>query len=191
MKHSKSLIWQKLAQSIRLIYLATLLLQVSCATNSDNYPTVAAVDINRFMGDWYVQGHTPIFFDTDSSDQMESYQLDSKGGIDTHYSFKKDGTWHQFNPYGRIYNHKTKAHWKMQFLWPFSSDYLIVRLDDDYTYTVISVPDKDKIWIMSRQRQMPENLYQSIVDDLRRENYQVSSIRRVPQSSEPIPHLKI
>lgn len=172
------------------ILAASALLGVSCVTPNQEYPTVPAVDLNRFMGDWYVQGHTPLFIDEDSSEQRESYQLDAKGGIQTRFSFKKKGDWHHYNPYGTIFNEKTKAHWKMQFIWPFSSDFLIVRLDLDYAVTVISVPDKDKIWIMTRQRQMQEKAYQAVVDDLARENYPVASIRRVPQSLEPIPRGK-
>lgn len=159
-----------------------LLFLPACITQPQSYSTVAKVDIERFMGDWYVQGHTPVFFDEDSTNQMESYRLDEEGGIDTHYTFNKDGKRHSYNPYGRIYNQETKAHWKMQFLWPFSSDYLIVRLADDYSTTVISVPDKDKIWIMSRSREMQDKTYEDIVEDLKADSYSVKKLRRVPQN---------
>ncbi len=170
-----------------LLQLGCVAVLMSCVTQHENLATVPKVDIDQFMGDWYVQGHTPLFIDEDSSDQRESYQLDSKGRIDTEFSFKKKGEWHHYHPQGTVYNRTTNAHWKMQFLWPFSSDFLIVRLDPQYSYTVISVPDKENIWIMSRQRQMQEVQYQSIVDDLARESYPVKSIRRVPQSQDPIP----
>ncbi len=163
-------------------------LHLSCVTQPVKYPTVDSVDIERYMGDWYVQGHTPVFFDKDSTDQVESYKLQPDGSIATHYYFKRDGETHNYHPHATVYDKVTNAHWKMQFLWPFTSDFLIVRLDPDYKHTVVSVPDKKQIWVMSRSPQMTENLYQEIVDNLARDNYPVSLIKRVSHgNAKPLP----
>lgn len=159
----------------------------SCASQNLDFSTVSFVDKDKYMGDWYVQGHTPLWVDEDSSDQRETYTRDGDQGIKTQYSFRKKGEWKHLNPYGRVYNQQTNAHWKMQFLWPFTSDFLIVELAPDYSTTVVSVPGKDKIWIMSRQRQLPDTEYSRIVESLRKKNYPVTSIRRVPQSLDLIP----
>ena len=173
----------------RLLIIALAIVPCSCIGTGGDYKTVAFVDLPRFMGDWYVQGHTPVFFDKDSSDQRESYRLDADGGIVTEYTFKKNGSWNHYLPYGRVYQKKTNAHWKMQFLWPFSSDFLIVGLAPDYGICVISVPDKDQIWIMSRERHMSDLVYQSWVDELTRDGYATGELRRVPQGTEPIQKL--
>ena len=177
--------------TIRELFLSSVFfstIHLSCVSQPVKYPTVDSVDIERYMGDWYVQGHTPMFFDKDSTDQVESYKLQADGSIKTHYYFKRDGKTYNYHPHATVYDKVTKAHWKMQFLWPFTSDFLIVRLDPDYKHTVVSVPDKKQIWVMSRTPQMTESLYQEIVDNLARDNYQVSLIRRVPQGdTKPLP----
>jgi apolipoprotein D and lipocalin family protein len=144
--------------------------------------TVHYVDIERFMGPWYVQGHTPLVIDDHSSNQIESYELKDDGTIATSFTFERFGRKITLNPKGRVANKETNSHWKMQFVWPLTSDYLIVRLDADYGTTVISVPGKNLIWIMSRDAEMTDDAYKAIVDDLASDGYAVDKIRRVPQN---------
>ena len=144
--------------------------------------TVAHVQLERFMGPWYVQGHTPLFVDDHSSNQIESYELKDDGTIETTFTFVRLGRTWTMRPKGWVANANTNAHWKMQFLWPFESDYLIVRLADDYATTVVSVPSKSYIWIMSRKATMSEESYQAIVSDLAADGYPVQNLRRVPQN---------
>jgi apolipoprotein D and lipocalin family protein len=147
--------------------------------------TVDSVDLPRFMGDWYVQGHTPTLVDNNTMNQIESYKLEDDGTIATTYTFYRKypgGFQYKFTPKGRVFNTTTNAHWKMQFVWPLKGNYLIVRLAPDYSYTVVSVPKKDLIWIMSRSSEMSEDQYNAIVKDLASDGYPVESIRRVPQN---------
>ena len=145
------------------------------------FETVPYVNLEKFMGPWYVQGHTPLVVDDHSSNQIESYALNPDGSIATTFTFYRMGHKITLKPKGWVADANTNAHWKMQFAWPFKSDYLIVRLADDYSYTVISVPDKSLIWIMTRKPVMAEEDYQQIIDELKSDGYPVSKIRRVPQ----------
>ena len=52
------------------------------------------------------------------------------------------------------------SEWKMKFDWYLpEADYLILSLDADYQRTVIGVPDRKYVWIMSRTPVMPEAEY--------------------------------
>lgn len=141
--------------------------------------TVAYVDIDRFMGPWYVHGHTPLLVDTNAVNQVESYELREDGKIATTFNFDRFGKNWTLTPVAEIADPETNAHWKMQFVWPLKSDYLIVRLDDNYETTVVSVPDKQLIWIMSRSAQMEDSVYEQITSDLLADNYPVEKIQRV------------
>ena len=158
---------------------AALAATVHAATPA--YDTVAHVELERFMGPWYVQGHTPMVIDDHASNQIETYTLNADGSIGTTFTFERDGHKFALHPTGTVADTTTNAHWKMQFIWPFSSDYLIVRLAADYSVTVVSVPDKSLIWIMSRSAQMPEAEYAAIVTELASAGYPVAKINRVQQ----------
>ena len=144
--------------------------------------TVDYVDIESFMGPWYVHGHTPLVVDTNATNQVESYELLDNGKIATTFNFDRFGKNWTLTPTAEIADPTTNAHWKMQFVWPLKSDYLIVRLDEAYQTTVISVPNKQLIWIMSRSNQMEPGSYETIIEDLAAEGYPVENIRRVTHS---------
>ena len=147
--------------------------------------TVEYVDLERFMGDWYVIANIPTFIEKGAVNAIESYKLDSRGRVKTTFTFKKhspDGPQKTYNPTGFIYDKKTNAEWRMQFLWPFKSPFLIIDLDEEYSYTVIGIPSRKYVWIMARDHKMPDGLYNNIISKLKNVGYDTSLIKKVPQN---------
>ena len=73
--------------SIRLFGILTLFLSAaSCQPSDDSsaqtMKTVPYVDIERFMGDWYVIANIPTFIEKRSTNAIESYYLNKKGEIE-------------------------------------------------------------------------------------------------------------
>jgi apolipoprotein D and lipocalin family protein len=150
--------------------------------------TVSHVDLQRFMGDWYVIANIPTFVEKDAYNAVESYRLDSDGTVATTFTFRKggfDGERKRYQPRGFVLDTQTNAVWGMQFIWPFKGDFRIVYLDPNYTQTVIGREKRDYVWIMARQPTIPESDYQRIVEFLAREGYETGKIQKVPQRWEP------
>ena len=146
--------------------------------------TVEYVDLERFMGDWYVIANIPTFIEKGAVNAIESYKLDSKGRVKTTFTFKKDapdGPQKTYNPTGFIYNEETNAEWRMQFLWPFKAPFLIIDLDREYSYTVIGIPSRKYVWIMARDYKMADELYGNIISKLKNVGYDTSLIKKVLQ----------
>ena len=115
--------------------------------------TVPKVDLERFMGDWYVVAVIPTFVEKGAYNPVESYALNPDGTIATTFTFNKDaldGPEKEYHPKGFVRNKETNALWGMQFIWPFKGDFRIICLDDDYQLTVIGRAKRDYVWIMSR-----------------------------------------
>ena len=124
--------------------------------------TVDYVDLERFMGDWYVIANIPTFLEKGAHNPLESYRLDSDGTIATTFTFNAgafDGEKKTYKPRGFVRNTETNAEWGMQFLWPIKADYRIVYLDKNYQYTVIGREQRDYVWIMARTSHIPEQVY--------------------------------
>jgi apolipoprotein D and lipocalin family protein len=149
--------------------------------------TVTHVDLQRFMGDWYVIANIPTFVEKDAYNAVESYRLDADGTIATTFTFRQgsyNGAPKHYRPRGFVLDTQTNAVWGMQFVWPFKGDFRIVYLNSDYTQTVIGREKRDYVWIMARQPAIPESDYQRIVELLAREGYETAQIRNVPQRWE-------
>jgi apolipoprotein D and lipocalin family protein len=174
----------------RLVGLLSLASLTACATN--DIPPLQAldrkIDLKRFMGDWYVIGFIPISIpflsEEGAHNGVESYRLTDQGVIETTYTFREggfDGPEKRFTPKGWVHDEATNAEWRMQFLWPFKAAYLIVYLDQDYQKTIIGVPDRNNVWIMSRDPQMSDADYHEMLDYAASVGYDIEKVRRVPQ----------
>jgi apolipoprotein D and lipocalin family protein len=146
--------------------------------------TVDYVDLERFMGDWYVIANIPTFLEKGAHNAVETYELNDDGTIDTTFVFREDGfdgEEKRYNPKGFVRDTESNALWGMRFIWPIKADYRIVYLDDDYTQTVIGRQKRDFIWIMARTPTISDEDYARIIDFAASIGYDVSKIERVPQ----------
>jgi apolipoprotein D and lipocalin family protein len=147
--------------------------------------TVKAVDLPRFMGDWRVIANIPTVIERGAHDAVESYELRPNGTIATTFTFRKgsfDGPVKVYRPTGYIHNHQTNAEWRMQFIWPLKAAYLILYLDDEYQTTIVGVPSRRYVWIMSRSSSIAEERYRELVAMLDEMGFDTSKLERVPQS---------
>ena len=97
-----------------------------CASNlilDDNkpksMPTVDYVDLDRFMGDWYVIATIPTFLERDAYNPIETYQLNSDGTIATTFTFNKgslNGPTKIYRPRGFIKDRGTNAIWDLSLI---------------------------------------------------------------------------
>jgi apolipoprotein D and lipocalin family protein len=146
--------------------------------------TVDYVDLERFMGDWYVIANIPTFVEKGAHNAVETYALNDDGTIDTTFVFRADafdGKEKRYNPRGFVLDEQTNALWGMRFIWPLKSDYRIVYLDDDYSQTIIARQKRDFIWIMARTPTIPEADYDRLIEFAASIGYDTSKIERVPQ----------
>ena len=146
--------------------------------------TVDYVDLERFMGDWYVIANIPTFLEKGAHNAVENYALNDDGTIATTFTFRDDGfdgKRKEYNPKAFVLDTETNARWGMRFIWPIKADYRIVWLDDDYTQTVIARQDRDYVWVMARTPDIPDADYDELVAFVESIGYDISKLQRVPQ----------
>jgi apolipoprotein D and lipocalin family protein len=155
-----------------------------CAAKGPEMKTVEHVDIDRFMGPWYVIANIPTFLEKEAYNAVEIYSLNDDGTIATNFTFRKggfDGKAKEYSPKAFILDKESNALWGMRFIWPFKADYRIVYLDEDYTQTIIGRQDRDFVWIMSRTPTISESDYDRLVSSVKSLGYDVAKLQRVPQ----------
>jgi apolipoprotein D and lipocalin family protein len=147
--------------------------------------TVDYVDLERFMGDWYVIANIPTFIEEGAHNAVESYRLDDDGTIATTFTFRKDGfdgELQRYEPRGFVRDDPSQAVWGMQFIWPFKAEYLVIYLSDDYSRTIIGRSARDYVWLMARSPQIGADEYDAMLRILDEAGYDVSRVKKVPQS---------
>lgn len=165
-----------------LILLASLL--SACAAKGPEMKTVEYVDLERFMGDWYVIANIPTFLEKGAHNAVENYALNDDGSIQTTFTFLKDGfdgEQKEYNPRGFVTDTDSNALWGMRFIWPIKADYRIVYLDEDYSQTVIARQKRDFVWIMARSSSISDEDYDRLIGFTESIGYDISKIQRVPQ----------
>lgn len=166
-----------------LFFAATLL--GGCASKGPEMKTVDYVDIDRFMGPWYVIANIPTFLEKNAYNAVETYELNDDGTIATTFTFRKggfDGKEKEYNPKGFIVDEESNALWGMRFVWPIKADYRIVYLNEDYTQTVIGRQNRDYVWVMARSPEISDQDYDKLVAFVESIGYDISKLQRVPQS---------
>ncbi len=172
--------------SIRKTFIALSGIALVSACQAANPPlaTVDYVDLERFMGDWYVIANIPTFVEKGAHNAVESYRLDDDGTIATTFTFRKDsfdGKVKTYRPRGFVRDTRTNAEWGMQFIWPIKGDYRIIYLSEDYSTTIIGRNKRDYVWLMARDHEMPEAEYEKAVRLIAQAGYDITQLQRVPQ----------
>lgn len=166
-------------------YLVSVLLAALAACGSPPpLHTVKAVELERFMGDWYVIANIPTGIERDAYNAVESYRLAEDATVVTTFSFRQggfDGELKTYHPTGYVLDRESNAVWGMQFLWPIKADYRIIFVDESYSQTVIGRTARDYVWLMARTPEISDPDYQQFLKLIAAEGYDLSKVRKVPQ----------
>jgi apolipoprotein D and lipocalin family protein len=166
-----------------LVTLAATIL-AGCAAKGPEMQTVDYVDIDRFMGSWYVIANIPTFLEKEAYNAVETYSLNEDGTIATNFTFRKggfDGKVKEYNPKAFIQDTESNALWGMRFVWPIKADYRIVHLDEEYTVTIVGRQKRDYVWIMARTPVISDYDYDEMLSFVESIGYDITRVQRVPQ----------
>lgn len=148
-----------------------------------SHPVVDNLDINKFMGRWYVAGLIPNWIEGDGRNSYDDYILNEDGTIDIRYYAKSDKGETYIQQKGFVNKHEP-ARWEVQFLKPYipfyKAPYEVIILDSDYQYMVVGYPNNSYGWIMSRSTAIEDSIYNNIIHQLESEfGYKKGVFQRV------------
>lgn len=170
----------------RLPLIAALGALVGCASGPPTVPVASQVDLDRFMGEWYVIANIPTAIEKSAHNAVEIYERGADGRIATTFRFNDgsfDGPVKTYTPVGFVRDDASNAIWGMRFIWPIKAEYVISWLDDSYSETIIARSKLDYVWIMARTPTISQARYDALVDRAGAMGYDTSRIRRVPQQA--------
>ncbi|MDX1609168.1 MAG: lipocalin family protein [Halofilum sp. (in: g-proteobacteria)] len=170
----------------RLFFAAGLALALGACSvmPPQEFPRAERVDLERYMGTWYVIAHIPARAERNAYNAIERYEQVEPGVIATVFTFREgafDGEAERMEPTGYVLEGTGNAVWAMQFFWPLRFEFTISHVSPDYDTTIIARSARDLVWIMARTPMIPESTYDDLVARVASLGYDVSKLRRVPQ----------
>lgn len=169
------------------LLLIPLFLIMSACRTLQPIVTAESVDLERFMGDWYVVANIPTFLERNAWNALEQYELRDDGAIQTTFSFNRgaaDGPRRTFHPVGFVQDTESNAVWGMRFVWPILAEFRILYVDEDYTRTIIGRRRRDFLWIMTRTPFPGEEVIQRMIEFAVEAGYDPEKIQLVPHSAD-------
>jgi len=155
-----------------------------CATTPAPVRTVPQVDLSRYLGNWYVIANIPYFLEKGKVASYDTYSLRPDGRLNNVFTFRQgsfaapEKSWHGV---AWVVNRQANAEWRVRFLWPFYSTYLVLELDPDYRWAVVATPGHKLLWVLARDRQLDETTYQQILQRIAAQGYDIKRLTKVPQ----------
>lgn len=171
------------AQWLVTAFAFVIVLSMSACSTLPPPETVDRVDLDRYMGDWYVHSGLLTGLEKDIYNAVETYELDEKGRVQTTYRLRKggfDGPVKTYHPTGFIHDETTYAEWRMQFIWPFRLPYYVVYLDEEYQMTAVGTRNRKYIWFMSRSPDPESSLLEDAYETAREKGYDLTDMVTVP-----------
>ena len=135
----------------KIVNLFTLLIfMTTTIMKSQTLQTVPKVDMEKYSGKWYEIASYPQWFQKGCHCTTAEYTISEKGYVIVENRCNKDsvkGKSSYIKGKAFVEKNSGNAKLKVQFFWPFKGKYWIIGLADDYSYAVVSHPNKKYLWI--------------------------------------------
>ncbi|VYU80518.1 outer membrane lipoprotein Blc [Metakosakonia massiliensis] len=143
-------------------------------------------DASRYLGKWYEVARLENRFERGLERVTAQYGKRSDGGltvINRGYDPRKK-EWKESDGKAYFTGSPTTAALKVSFFGPFYGGYNVIALDDDYQYALVSGPNRDYLWFLSRTPEMPEKVKQNYLSIARELGFPVDQLVWVNQQGQ-------
>ena len=154
-----------------IVVIGIIILFNSCASIPQKAKPVENFEVIRYLGTWYEVARFDFRFEKDLDNTSANYTLDKKGNVivmNSGYNFVKK-KWSKADGLAKFRGDKNIAALKVSFFGPFYSGYNVIALDENYQYALIAGKSLDYLWILSRTKELPDEIkteYLKIAEDI-------------------------
>jgi len=147
----------------------------ACSSNNSKFEkleTVQHVDLNRYTGDWFEIARIDHWFQEGCYRSQATYNIRNDGDVEVINRCNvgsADGKIKEAKGRAWVIDQKSNSKLKVQFplssiKLPFlSGDYWIIDLDEDYQFVMVGEETREYLWILSRDKTLPEETLTALV----------------------------
>lgn len=152
---------------------------------------VPSVDLDRYAGVWYEVARLPNRFQDDCACCVTAtYSRREDGRLTVVNACRTaDGKAQSVEGEARLASEdgpssKLKVRFApgfLSFLGFVWGDYWVLDLAEDYSRALVGSPDRDYLWVLSREPTMPEDAYEGLMEKAAGIGFDVTRVRRTTQ----------
>lgn len=172
----------------KVFALPLVLALAACASSQADLATQDDVDLNKYMGTWYEQARLPNSFQREcAGDVQADYVMEANKSITvTNRCQSMEGGVKEAVGEGRlstsaspidpaILEVRFAPKWLSWFpmVW---GDYWIMKLEGDYQYSLVGTPDRQYLWVLSRDKQADKNTVNELLDYAASQGFAVEKV---------------
>lgn len=161
-----------------IIIMAGFLGLSACSTIPKGATAVKPFDKERYLGKWYEIARFDFRFERNMNNTTAEYSLNDDGSIkvvNSGYDTLKN-EWKQSVGKAKFRGDANEAKLKVSFFGPFYGSYNVIALDPDYKYSLVAGKNLEYLWILSREKTIPENIRQDYVRIAERIGFRTSDL---------------
>lgn len=146
--------------------------------------TITTFDLDRYLGKWYEVARYDHAFERNLVGTTAEYSLRDDGMIkvlNSGYLYTLDGKFKESVGKAKLNKNGKPGQLRVSFFGPFYSNYYILDLAPDYSYSVVGSSSPKYLWILSRTPQLKPEVQSKIVKGLQQRGYDTSKLIWVEQ----------
>ena len=166
-----------------LIAAVTAAVISSCKTIPKNAKAVKPFEQEKYLGKWYEIARFDYRFEKNLNNVTATYSLKDNGFIKVDnkgYNYKKK-EWEQSIGKAKAAGDPQEAKLKVSFFGPFYAGYNVIAIDKDYKYALVAGKNLAYLWLLSREKTMPETIKQAYLNKAKEIGYKVEELVWVQQ----------
>jgi apolipoprotein D and lipocalin family protein len=139
---------------------------------------VKPFDKDKYLGKWYEIARMDFKYEKNLDNVTATYSLRDDGLIKVDnkgYNYVKN-EWKQSIGKAKFVDDPTTARLQVSFFGPFYSGYNIIAIDPNYRYALIAGNDLNYMWILSREKTIPESVKIEYLDKAKSLGYDVNKL---------------
>ncbi|KAF0815261.1 Outer membrane lipoprotein Blc [Andreprevotia sp. IGB-42] len=163
--------------------LAGLLALPICTHAADQAPvqTVPAVELPRYLGQWHEIVRLPMFWERNCLDQVTAnYNLRPDGKVEVINRCRTEKGMDESRGVAKVIPGSQNAKLDVTFFWPFSGDYWVLGLADDYRWALVGAPSRDYLWVLARKPDLSDADLQQALSIARAQGFNLDKLIYAP-----------
>jgi apolipoprotein D and lipocalin family protein len=166
---------------------ATMIALNSCgSTIPEGATAVKPFDVRRYTGKWYEIARLDFKQERGLNNTSAEYSLNADGTIgvlNRGFDFEKN-KWQEAKGKAKFVGDQAEGRLKVSFFGPFYSGYNVIGLDSNYRYALVAGESLKYLWILSREKSIPENVKQEFLANAKSIGYNTDNLLWVEHNSQ-------